>query len=112
MTNNLRTRSGLFGIAGIFLFSVLVSCTQKAVDVKGNEEYDVAAYVWPSCHDEPMIREKLWDEGIGEWEIIQKGIDLALKVRSKDDADTVDIPIDVLDDNETDGEMALSGSER
>ena len=37
------------------------------------EKYIVAAYVWPSCHDEPMSREKLWGEGIGEWEMIQKG---------------------------------------
>ena len=33
----------------------------------------VAAFVWPSCHDEPRSREALWPEGIGEWEVIQKG---------------------------------------
>jgi hypothetical protein len=36
--------------------------------------YDVAAYVWPSTHDDPLGREFLWGEGIGEWEIIQKGV--------------------------------------
>jgi hypothetical protein len=37
------------------------------------DEYYVAAYVWPSCHDEPMSRKAFWGEGIGEWEIIKKG---------------------------------------
>jgi len=44
---------------------------RQAKDVE--DEYSIAAYVWPSCHDEPMSREKLWGQGIGEWEIIQKG---------------------------------------
>jgi hypothetical protein len=38
-----------------------------------NRNYSVAAYVWPSCHDEAMSREALWGDGIGEWEIIKKG---------------------------------------
>jgi hypothetical protein len=33
----------------------------------------VAAYIWPSCHDEPVSHNALWDEGVGEWEIIRKG---------------------------------------
>ena len=36
-------------------------------------EYTVAAYIWPSCHDDPMGREVLWPDGTGEWEIIKKG---------------------------------------
>jgi hypothetical protein len=36
-------------------------------------EYYLAAYVWPSCHYEERSKEVLWPEGIGEWEIIQKG---------------------------------------
>ncbi len=32
----------------------------------------MAAYIWPSCHDEPRSREVLWPEGTGEWEIIRK----------------------------------------
>lgn len=40
---------------------------------KGIPEYYVAAYIWPSCHDDPMGREVLWPEGTGEWEIIKKG---------------------------------------
>lgn len=36
-------------------------------------DYYVAAYIWPSCHDDPMGREVLWPEGTGEWEVIKKG---------------------------------------
>ncbi len=35
--------------------------------------YHVAAYVWPSCHDDPRGREVFWPEGAGEWEVIRKG---------------------------------------
>jgi hypothetical protein len=38
-----------------------------------SSNYYVAAYIWPSCHDDPMAREKLWPEGTGEWEVIKKG---------------------------------------
>ena len=34
-------------------------------------EYYIAAYIWPSCHDEPKARE-IWSEGTGEWEVIKK----------------------------------------
>lgn len=36
-------------------------------------EYDVAAYVWPSCHHDGRFGDLLWPEGTGEWEIIKKG---------------------------------------
>ncbi|MDR2037541.1 MAG: glycoside hydrolase family 99-like domain-containing protein [Bacteroidales bacterium] len=44
-------------------------------DTKNNpsQDYYVAAYIWPSCHDDPKGREHLWPEGKGEWEVIQKG---------------------------------------
>ena len=66
---------------GTLLALVLVSLGVKA-DNNGNEnvghsgktsEYTVAAYIWPSCHDDPMGREVLWPEKTGEWEIIKKG---------------------------------------
>lgn len=53
---------------GTLLALVLVSLGVKA-DNNGNEnvrhsgktsEYTVAAYIWPSCHDDPMGREVLW----------------------------------------------------
>ena len=38
-----------------------------------NDEYDVAAYVWPSCHHDKRLGDVPWPEGEGEWEIIKKG---------------------------------------
>ena len=64
-----------FVLAGIVIFSCIVSgCNQtsKKEPVVSNNYY-VAAYVWPSCHDEPKGREYIWPEGIGEWEVIKKG---------------------------------------
>jgi hypothetical protein len=46
---------------------------QKGNKTIANNEYTVAAYVWPSCHDDKMAREALWGEGTGEWEVIKKG---------------------------------------
>jgi len=40
---------------------------------KTNKDYLVAAYIWPSCHDDSLAHEYLWSEGIGEWEVIKKG---------------------------------------
>jgi len=61
----------------ISLFFIYQCTSQKDKIIKKNsavsEEYYVAAYIWPSCHDEEMSREVLWPEEIGEWEIIKKG---------------------------------------
>jgi hypothetical protein len=35
--------------------------------------YDVAAYVWPSCHHDERFGKMLWPDGSGEWEVIKKG---------------------------------------
>lgn len=48
---------------------VLSYCCQAQTD----SDYDVAAYIWPSCHDDTMARDVLWSEGTGEWEVIKKG---------------------------------------
>ncbi|MDR3251620.1 MAG: glycoside hydrolase family 99-like domain-containing protein [Tannerella sp.] len=50
---------------------ILVGCASVALSQQKN--YYVAAYIWPSCHDDPLAREKIWPEGIGEWEVIKKG---------------------------------------
>lgn len=47
--------------------------SQQQKDKQPADEYYVAAYIWPSCHDDPLAREKIWPEGIGEWEVIKKG---------------------------------------
>jgi hypothetical protein len=60
--------------AGIILFSCFVSaCRPASKEVAAKSDYYVAAYIWPSCHDDPLGREKLWADGIGEWEVIKKG---------------------------------------
>lgn len=52
---------------------------EKEVRANVVPEYYVAAYIWPSCHDDPMGHEVLWPEGTGEWEIIKKGNHSVLK---------------------------------
>jgi hypothetical protein len=56
-------------LTGLIFIIGFTSCKQS----QNVPEYYVAAYVWPSCHDEPVTRDALWGEGIGEWEIIRKG---------------------------------------
>jgi len=61
-------------VTGLVILMFLSGCTsslEKTENVKN--DYYVAAYIWPSCHDEPMSREVLWREGTGEWEIIRRG---------------------------------------
>ena len=36
------------------------------------DDYRVCAFIWPSCHDDSLGRTN-WEQGIGEWEVIQKG---------------------------------------
>lgn len=55
------------------LFSWLTSAQQLQKQGAGEPEYYVAAYIWPSTHDDPLAREKLWSDGVGEWEVINKG---------------------------------------
>lgn len=49
---------------------------EKVSTKKSKKEYHVAAYVWPSCHNSERVSEKVWPQGKGEWEVIQKGIPL------------------------------------
>ena len=62
----------------LFLLNVLFlnSCNfinRNDKEVNEGEQYTVAAYVWPSQHDESLTNETYWDKGIGEWEVTQKG---------------------------------------
>ena len=56
-----------------FVLLILCILTWFSGCKDSKEDYYVAAYFWPSCHDEPMSREAFWGDGIGEWEIIKKG---------------------------------------
>ena len=44
--------------------------SRKMEDSPSKNDYYVAAYIWPSCHDDPLGRKMLWPEGTGEWEVI------------------------------------------
>ena len=57
--------------AGAILFASSCSSGPKA-DADAGKTY-VCAYVWPSCHDDPLGHKWLWEEGIGEWEVIKQG---------------------------------------
>jgi hypothetical protein len=58
-------------LIGISLLQFSCSTTENS-KIKYNE-YNVAAYIWPSCHHDERFGDMLWPEGIGEWEIIKKG---------------------------------------
>ena len=62
---------------GCLLLALLLSSeivkAESGEKCDASSEYTVAAYIWPSCHDDPMGREVLWPDGTGEWEIIKKG---------------------------------------
>jgi hypothetical protein len=66
----------LSGLALLIFVSCCVPSNPKTTEAAASaieNEYYVAAYIWPSCHDEPMSRTVLWPEGTGEWEVIKKG---------------------------------------
>jgi hypothetical protein len=53
---------------------LLVGCnSQKSKSHIFEDQYDVAAYVWPSCHHDERLGDIPWPDGTGEWEIIKKG---------------------------------------
>lgn len=60
-------------VLSVILLSILCSCNQTEDSVTANDDYYIAAYVWPSCHAGERNTEVLWPEGIGEWEIIKQG---------------------------------------
>ena len=61
--------------AVICALALCLSCADRdrSQSDRKNSDYHVAAYIWPSCHDDPVGREVLWGEGHGEWEIIKRG---------------------------------------
>ena len=66
-------------ILSICLLQFSCTKTEKSLKEKKanlqeeNQEYNVAAYIWPSCHHDKRFGEMLWTEKTGEWEIIKKG---------------------------------------
>jgi len=70
----------LYIFIGLLFLSLLNSCNSRVsecsdhTDEKMDNEYDVAAYVWPSCHHDDRLGDLVWLEGNGEWEIIKKAV--------------------------------------
>ena len=50
----------------------LMACAASCGTRHEAKDYRVCAWVWPSCHDDSLGRTN-WEQGIGEWEVIQKG---------------------------------------
>ena len=57
----------------VFGFVSCISGPENDRQPEKKNDYYVAAYIWPSCHNDPMGQKLLWPEGIGEWEVIKKG---------------------------------------
>lgn len=60
---------GLFVLSSFFFFTFPQGKNNK----KSDNQYWVAAYIWPSCHHDERFGNMLWPEGTGEWEVIKKG---------------------------------------
>lgn len=69
----MRTFNSFKFILIITGFILHYSCTRVDNAAVWDEEYHVAAYIWPSCHHDERFGDMLWPEGIGEWEVIKKG---------------------------------------
>lgn len=74
--NSKKLKLNFSRIVAFLIATSLFSCnspepskTEKPVD----DDYYVAAYIWPSCHHDERFGDMLWPDGIGEWEVINKG---------------------------------------
>lgn len=68
-------RKEILYILTFILAFLCLSCNREHETTfpKTTDGYIVAAYVWPSCHDDSLAHKYLWSEGTGEWEIIRQG---------------------------------------
>jgi hypothetical protein len=71
-------KNSIFKFSALIVLVIFFGCSSGVQSPQHEEkqaesDYYVAAYVWPSCHDDSLGREKLWPEGTGEWEVIKKG---------------------------------------
>ncbi|HOW08770.1 MAG TPA: glycoside hydrolase family 99-like domain-containing protein [Bacteroidales bacterium] len=57
----------------VFFYGCSSASKPDLQEKKSLNNYYVAAYIWPSCHDDSLGRAKLWPDGTGEWEVIKKG---------------------------------------
>ena len=68
-TQTRRITTSIKGCLSLLLILLLSSFTNG----NNKSDYTVAAYIWPSCHNDPMGERVLWGDKTGEWEIIKKG---------------------------------------
>ncbi|MDR1222114.1 MAG: glycoside hydrolase family 99-like domain-containing protein [Tannerella sp.] len=57
-------------VTGFIACLLTTACTDK--QPQAQDDYIVAAWVWPSCHDDERGKDLFWKEGPGEWEMIKK----------------------------------------
>ena len=74
----MKKLKGFLGCAATCIALCFSGCNQPATTEqsatdKRNTDYYVAAYIWPSCHDDSLAHVHLWADGEGEWEVIKKG---------------------------------------
>lgn len=70
----LIVKQKLFLCTSFIILVIILSCSKsEPEDIEANNEYYVAAYVWPSCHHDERFGDMLWPAGIGEWEVINEG---------------------------------------
>ena len=74
----MKNLTGLLGWAVLSLSLWFIGCNQSVpmeTSARGEKksDYYVAAYIWPSCHDDSLAHVHLWADGEGEWEVIKKG---------------------------------------
>ena len=55
------------------ILSTLLLAALAFSSCSSTSKYYVAAYVWPSCHDDSVAHKYLWPQGDGEWEVIRQG---------------------------------------
>ncbi len=55
-----------------FILALAMCAASCGTHGEQRDDYRVCAWVWPSCHDDSLGRTN-WEQGIGEWEVIQKG---------------------------------------
>jgi hypothetical protein len=71
-------KNSIIKFSALIVLVILFRCSSSVQSLQQDEkpvksDYYVAAYIWPSCHNDSLGREKLWQEGTGEWEVIKKG---------------------------------------
>lgn len=68
-----RTIKLLTFIPLLFVLGSNTADKEKPRKSEKKRTYDVAAYIWPSCHHDERFGDMLWPERTGEWEVIKKG---------------------------------------